>query len=41
MDEGRRFISFECKQKQKGEKLIKYIFLKLKCKYPHLQELEC
>lgn len=40
MDEGRRFILFECKQK-KGDKVIKYIFLKLKCKYPHLQELEC
>lgn len=42
--EGRRFISSEWKQKKKkkrGEKLIKSIFLKLKCKYPHLQELEC
>lgn len=29
------------KKKKNGEKLIKYIFLKLKCKYPHLQELEC
>lgn len=34
-----RFILLECKQKR--SKLIKYIFVKLKCKYPHLQELEC
>lgn len=41
MDElwGHRFISLECKQKRR--KLIKYIFVKLECKYPHLQELEC
>lgn len=36
---GHRFISLECKQKRR--KIIKYIFVKLKCKYPHLQELEC
>lgn len=36
---GHRFISFECKHKK--EKIIKYIFVKLKCKYPYLQELEC
>lgn len=36
---GHRFILSECKQKR--IKIIKSIFVKLKCKYLHLQELEC
>lgn len=36
---GHRFISFECKQKRTN--IIKYIFVKPMCKYPHVQELEC
>lgn len=33
--------SFHSNVSKKRRKIIKYIFVKLKCKYPHLQELEC